>query len=110
MCLEGEQDHETHGEAEKSHSLGESESENGVGEELLLQRGITGISDDESSEDVSNTSSGSSDSDGGGSSSNVLSSRVDILTGDSGVKAASGQRALRTEGKRNPLGLKKKNV
>ena len=106
MNLEGEQDHETHGEAEKSHSLGQSESKNGIGEELLLQRWVTGVSDDKSSEDVSDTSSRSSDTNGGSSSSDVLGSGVDILTGDGGVQAASSQRTLRAESQGNPLGLK----
>lgn len=102
--LESEQDHETHSEAEKSHSLGKSESENSVGEELLLQGRVAGVSDNEGSEDVSDTSSRSSDSDSGGSSSDVLGSTVNVLAGNGGVQASGGQRTLRAEGERDPLG------
>ena len=38
---ESEQDEEGHGQAEESHSFGQGESKDGVGEELLLQRWVT---------------------------------------------------------------------
>ena len=38
--LEGEQEEEGHHQAEKSHGLRQSKSQDSVGEKLLLQRGV----------------------------------------------------------------------
>lgn len=46
MFLEGKENHEAHGQAEKSHSLREGESQDGVREELLLERRVASVADD----------------------------------------------------------------
>ena len=53
--LEGEQDHEAHREAEETHGFRQGESQNGVGEQLTLERGVTGVADDQGAEHVSDT-------------------------------------------------------
>merc|ERR1719508_562959 len=77
---------EGHHEAEQTHGLGQSEAQNSVREQLLLQAGVPCVSDDERSKDGSNPSSGSSHSNSGGSSSDELCSGVNVLAG-----YASGQ-------------------
>lgn len=55
--LESKQEQESHHEAEETHSLRQSESQNGKREKLSFQRWVTGVSDDKASEDASDTSS-----------------------------------------------------
>ena len=42
-CLESEQEKEGHHEAEKTHGLGEGESQDGVGEQLSGERGEVAV-------------------------------------------------------------------
>ena len=49
--LKGEEQKEGHHKTEKTHGLGQGESQNGVREKLLLQRGIACVADDEGTED-----------------------------------------------------------
>ena len=59
----------------------ENLTQNGIGEKLLLEGGVSGITDDQGAEHGSNTSSGSSDTDGGGSSSDELGGGVNVCPG-----------------------------
>merc|ERR1719414_1571612 len=88
--LEGEQEEESHHQAEQSHGLGQSESQDSVGEKLLLQGGVPGITNDKRSKDRSNTSSGSSDSNSCGSGSNELGGGVNVPVGGAGLQAPDG--------------------
>merc|ERR1719327_1793789 len=81
--LESVQQHEGHHKTEKTHSLGQSESQNGVREELLLEGGVSGVANDEGTENGSDSCSRSSGSNSGGSSSDVLSGHVNVA-GDRG--------------------------
>lgn len=78
--LEREQQHESHHETEKTHGFGQGETQNGVREELLLETRITSITDDQAAENCTDTSSGTGNSDRGGTSTDVLGSRIDIVT------------------------------
>merc|ERR1719458_747106 len=88
--LESEEQQEGHHQAEETHSLRQSKSQDGVREQLLLERRVPGVADDEGPEDGADTSTRSSDSHGGGSSSNELGSRVNVLLGSGGVDEVGG--------------------
>merc|ERR1719347_472872 len=88
--LKSKEKKECHHQTKQSHGLGESESKNSIGEELLLERGVSSITDDQRSENGSDSCSGTSDSDGGSSSSDKLGSRVNILLGGGGVDEGRG--------------------
>merc|ERR1719460_866316 len=85
-----EADEEGHHKTEESHGLGQSESQDSVGEQLLLQAGVPGISDDEGTEDGSDTGSRSGNSDGGGSGSDELGGGVNVLVGGGGLESPGG--------------------
>merc|ERR1719186_1749600 len=55
--LKCEEQKESHHETEESHGLGQGESHDGVGEQLLLEGGVPCISDNKRSKDRSNPSS-----------------------------------------------------
>jgi len=86
MCLESKKEQECHHETEETHGLGQSESQNGVGEQLLLQRWVPGVADDQGTEHGSDSSSRSGDTDGGGTGTDELGGGVNVLPGHGGVK------------------------
>lgn len=55
--LESKQDEEGHHEAEETHGLRQSESQNSIGEKLLLDGGVTGEANDQAAEYTSDSSS-----------------------------------------------------
>lgn len=80
MCarLEGEEQQESHHKTEQTHGLRQGKAQNGVGEELLFQRWVPGVTDDEGTEYCSDTSTGSSDTDCCSTSTNELGSRINV--------------------------------
>jgi len=102
--LESEEEQESHHETEKPHSLGQSEAQNGVGEELLLERRVPCVADDEGAEDGADTGAGSGNAHRGSAGADVLGRRVNVqrpgrrLEGSGGAEASvarNGQRAAR---------------
>ncbi len=90
VCLKGEEKQECHHETEQSHGLGQSESQNGVGEQLLLEGGVAGVTDDQGAEDGTDSGSGSSHADGGGTGADELGGGVNVLLGWGGGQGAGG--------------------
>merc|ERR1739848_832944 len=68
--LQSKENQESDHQTEKSHSLGQSKTENGVGEKLLLEAWVSRVSDDQRTEHSSNTGTRASNSDGCSTSSN----------------------------------------
>merc|ERR1719233_619270 len=89
-CLECEQQEEGHHEAEKAHGLREGKSQDGVGEQLLLEGRVPGIANDEGPKNGSNSSSRSSDTDGGSAGADELGSGVDVRLGGRGGEQLGG--------------------
>lgn len=54
-CLEGEEQQEGHHKTEKTHGFRQGETQDGIGEQLLLERWVPGITDDERTEHCSNS-------------------------------------------------------
>lgn len=79
-CLESEEQQEGHHQTEQTHGFRQGESQDSVREELLLERWVSGVTDDEGTEYCSDTGTGSSDSDGGGTSTDELRGRIDITS------------------------------
>jgi len=64
--------HEGNHEVEKTDGLDESETQNGVREELATEGGVAGNAVEESGEDETDTDTGTSQADGGGTHADVL--------------------------------------
>jgi hypothetical protein len=64
--------HHGNHEIEKTNGLDESETQNGVGEELATHAWVAGNGHEESSEDHTDTDTGTTETDGGGTHTNVL--------------------------------------
>ena len=87
--LEGEEQEEGHHEAEQTHGLGQGESQDGVGEQLLLEGGVPGVADDQGAEDGADSGAGSSNANGGSASADELGSAVNVLAGSAGLDGAA---------------------
>merc|ERR1711899_166560 len=87
--LQSEEDQESNHQTEKSHSFGQSKAQNGVGEQLLFQAWVSGITDDKGTEHSSDTGSGSGNTNGGGTSTNKFGSGVDISSDWGGSDVSS---------------------
>jgi len=85
-CLECEEQKESHHQTEKTHGLRQGKSKNGIREQLLFQGWVTGVSDDERSEDATNSGTGSSHSNCGSSCTNELGGRVNVPRHSRGLK------------------------
>jgi len=94
VSLHGEQNQEGHHQTEETHGLGESEAQDGVGEELLFEGGVPGISDNETAEHRSDPGSRSSHAHGGGTGANELGCRVDVPTGGASLQGATQDHGL----------------
>lgn len=68
----GELGHEGNHQIEKTNGLDESETQNGVGEELASESGVAGNTVEEGSEDETDTNTGTSQTNGGGTHTQVL--------------------------------------
>lgn len=64
--------HEGNHEVEKTNGLDEGETQNGVGEQLATEGGVTGDTVQESGEDETDTDTSTSQTDGGGTHTQVL--------------------------------------
>jgi len=78
--LEGEQNEESHHQTEQPHGLWQSESQDGIWEELLFEGGVASVADNQTAEHWADTSSWSSSSDSGGAGTNVLGSLINVLS------------------------------
>ena len=93
----GEEDEKGHHQAKEPHGLREGKAQNGVGEELLLQRRVPGVTNDEAPKYSPNSSPRASHPNCSSSSSNELGRCVDVPWNCTGLEAAarnkwSGQR------------------
>lgn len=72
LILTYELGHEGNHQVEKTDSLDESETQNGIGEKLATEGRVAGNTVEESGEDETDTDTSTSQTDGGGAHTNVL--------------------------------------
>lgn len=109
--LESVQDQEGHHKTEQTHSLGQRKAENGVREQLLLQRRVTRVADDQTAKHRSDTGARTGHTDGCRTGTDELGRTVDVPSDRTGLQTANrlnlgvrlvhqhvlaGQRAQRT--------------
>lgn len=80
QTLQSKQDQESNHKTEKTQGLWQTKTQDGIGEKLLFERWVTGVSDDQAAEYCSDTSSGSGHSYGGGTSSDEFGCSLNITT------------------------------
>merc|ERR1719183_1393373 len=99
FCLESEENQESNHQTEETHSFGQSKTKNGVGEKLLFQGWVSGITNDKRTEHSSNTSTRSSDSYGSGTGTNKFGSGIDVLTNwsSSDISSQAHAKSWRTD-------------
>lgn len=86
--LHSEQDKESHHQTEQSHGFRQGESQDSVWKQLLLQRWVPSIANDETTKHCPNSSTRSSYSDCGGSSTNELGGSVNVPADSAGLEAS----------------------
>lgn len=89
-CLDVLAHHSNH-QVEQTHGLDESETQNGVGEELATEGRVAGDTHEQSGEDETDTDTGTTETDGGGTHAQVLGD-LDHGGGDLGGVLAAGSR------------------
>jgi len=87
--LESEEEEERHHKAEQTHGLGQSEPQDGVGEQLLLQARVPGITNDEGAEHGANTGARPGNTDCCSASTDELGRGVDVPVSCAGLQGAS---------------------
>lgn len=103
----GELGHEGNHQVEKTNGLDESETENGIGEELATEGGVAGNTVEEGSEDETDTDTGTGKTNGGSTHTQVLGDldhglgdlrRVGTLLGDLAGGSDDGGHLLALDG------------
>lgn len=96
--------HEGNHEIEKTNGLDESETQNGVGEELATESRVTGNTVQESSENKTDTDTSTGKTDGGGTHTQVLGN-LNHGVGDLGRVGTAGLESLAGAGAQDLGGL-----
>uniref|UniRef100_A0A480HDH9 ATP synthase F(0) complex subunit C1, mitochondrial n=1 Tax=Sus scrofa TaxID=9823 RepID=A0A480HDH9_PIG len=86
----GEEDKEGDHQTEEPHGLRQGKAQNGIGEELLLQRWVPGIANDQAAKHCSNASPGTSHTNCGGPSTNKLGRCVNVPGDNTGLELPPG--------------------